>query len=114
MRKNFILLSIFSLSIIIGPFLSFVFFNKLIPYIKEKRLFNAINKRNLNDRKYIASIYDKLDFFLPKFISHLENNVKKVSGEFPEKFLQAGKSPDMTRLIQLEAMWREVEEREEN
>ena len=42
----------------------------------------------------------------------LENNVKRVYGEYPKGFLEAGHSTVMTRLIQLEERWREAEERE--
>lgn len=76
--------------------------------------FKKINKTKLNEREYIASVFNEFELTMHrhKLLSYLENNVKKVSGEYPENFLQLGNGEAMSRLIALEEKWREAEERD--
>lgn len=83
--------------------------------VKYKAVYVTICKNGIEHRDEIYHAYNNLSKsreFLEKFIIYLENNVKQVVGEYPDGFLKVGQGSMMTRLIQLEEKWREVEERE--
>lgn len=89
---------------------------KVKDFFQGRKKFSNIDFHKTNDRLYISEVFLSLllnsDYYMNKFLLHLENNVKEVSGAFPKNFLIAGKHPHLTRLIQLEERWREAEERE--
>ncbi len=111
---------IFMLSLIGATVLLFTFliYKHLISYITTSKVYKNIDNTKCNQREYIYHTFFKLTnpyslgSFVDKFLTHLENNVKRVYGSYPsETFLSVSSGQWFIRLSKLEERWREAEER---